>query len=652
MPSLNGNSANPFIENKKYFNSPISEFVYLDKYARYSPEKGRREIWPETVERVINYLRELSKNKLPEYDYKKIHDLILSGDISPSMRLFKVAGKEAWRHPESIFNCGFLPIVGLECFGEILYLSTCGVGLGYSVEQRYTNLLPEIGYQTGDEKLFMAIEDSAEGWVRAFDRGLRTWWSGGDIEFDYSLIRPAGSPLKTKGGTASGPGVLRDLMNFTRSKILDNQGKKLRPIDVSDIVCNIANCAVSGGSRRSALLCSFDFDDQEMRLSKQGEFWKEHPYRANANISVTVEDKLGRQEISDLLGTMLKNRTGEPGWTSRRAANLTRPEGRRELTHGGQNACSEINLQGATADGRFGGETCNLSTAQVYPHDTSQSLREKIEYATIIGTIQSIATDYFTNMLRPEWREIGAEERLLGVSIIGVMDKPDLFTEGNLRTFKQAAIETNELYAQILGINKSASITTLKPAGNSSVMYGVARGINARYAPHYIRRVRVGAHTPMYNVLNKSGVPIEPENGQENWDAPSIYVATFYESAPDGAVCTSHIPAVEQLETWKKFKINWCTHNISITCEYSDNEIEGIVEWVNENQDIMNGISFLPRSNGHVFKLAPYEKITENEYKSAIKNFPQVDFSLLQEYEHRDMTIREIECSANVCDLV
>lgn len=636
-----------YLENKKYFQSPIAEFVYFDKYSRWRDDLGRREIWPESVNRVVDFLKELSAHKLPQSDYDKISQYILSGDISPSMRLFAVAGKEARRNNVSCYNCAYVPIVDLSSISELLWLSMSGVGVGFSVESRYTDLLPIVALQDGTAPFDFIIDDSAKGWVDAFLFGMNSWFSGKDVKFNYSFIRPSGAILKTRGGTSSGPGVLRDLLDFTRELILKNQNNKLRPIDVFDICTSVGSCAVSGGSRRSAMLTMFDIDDEDMLHAKSGEFWNEHINRTNANISVVIENRLSMGEVASLMNTMFDSGVGEPGLVSRRAMNLTKPERRRHMEHGGVNGCSEINLHGTTSGGEFGGQMCNLSTVQVYAHDTEDTLREKIRLAGIVGTIQSVATDF--TVLRPTWQEICEEERLLGVSIIGVMDNKIVREEPFLKELRDIVVETNKKYAKLLNINQSAATTSLKPSGNSSVMYSVARGINARYAPYYIRRVRVNAHTPMCRVLRDSGVPMEPENGQTEKSA-NTYVAVFYEKSPDGAITIDDLTAIDQLNYWKMAKMNFSEHNISVTIEYEDSEKSDIIDWVFQNQDIVNGIAFLPRSE-HIYLLAPYEKITQQEYEAAIESYPSIDFSLLMEYEIRDTTTRTIDCSAGVCDL-
>jgi ribonucleoside-triphosphate reductase len=631
------------------FDTDIQEFVFYDKYSRFNRELGRRETWGETVTRVVDFLRELSGDKLGADVYQAIYDAIFDGHVSPSMRLMATAGKAARRNHLLLYNCAYTPIADIRAFSEILWLSMSGIGVGYSVERQYVGQLPVITPQIEEFHINHTIDDSAEGWVVAYNLGIWTWWNGGDVTFDYSEIRPEGTPLKTKGGTASGPGVLIDLMQRTRQAILARQGERLTPIEVFDIVTTIGNCAVSGGVRRSAQLTMFDFDDEEMLGAKEGEFWKTHPYRSNANISAVWPGGLTRQQIEKHMNVMFDNMTGEPGIVSRAAMNHTRPNRRRELVHGGLNPCAEINLHGATVDGRFGGQLCNLSSVNLRSDMDVDDIVRYAQIASVIGTIQASATDF--RLLRDEWKEICEEERLVGVSLVGFSDSAVVRDKFVLDLVKTYVIMANEDVARVLGINPSPATTCVKPAGNSSVLYGVSRGVNPRFSDYYIRRVRVGTHTPVYRVLEASGVPMTPENGQEGWVQPSTHVVSFYEKSPDGAITIDDVTALGQLNNWLFVKQNWTEHNPSVTIEYDEDEREAIIEWVYENQRWLNGISLLPRSDA-VYKQPPYEKITEEEYYAAIAaQGYTIDWSLLSEFETEDQTQFELECAGGVCDL-
>lgn len=625
----------------------LQQFVFYDKYSRFNHELGRRETWEETVDRVTNYLIELSENKLTQKDYEDIKQGILSGEVSPSMRLMATAGKAARRNPLLIYNCAYLPVVALECFSEVLWLSMSGVGVGYSVEYKYVDLLPEVvPPDTESAPLLHVIEDSAEGWVKAFNLGIYSWWSGARVEFDYSLIRPAGAPLLTKGGQASGPEPLILLMKEAERIISSAAGRKLRPIEVFDLMCVVGNCAVSGGVRRSAQITLFSAWDKEMLSAKSGSFWETHPFRTNANISAVWEEPLTKKEISDHFEAMFAGGAGEPGIVSRHAMNATRPRRRRELTHGGSNPCGEIFLHGATREGEFGGQLCNLTSVNVTASMNSKDIHHAAKVASTISTIQATATDF--KLLRPSWKKICEEERLIGVSLIGVADNAHLRDPWQLHLFKSSVRDANERAAKMLGIAASPATTCIKPAGNSSVLYGTSRGMNARYAPYYIRRVRVGAKSPIRDVLEHSGVELLPEYGQEHLEEPATYVATFYDRSPEGAITTKDQTALEQLDLWLALKRNYTEHNPSVTIEYRASEEQQIIDWVQENQDHIGGLAFLPKDDT-IYPLAPYEEITRECYEAAPEI--NINWELLAVFEQQDSTAFELECAGGICDL-
>jgi hypothetical protein len=773
---------NIFSETAGVFTQPIQQFVFYDKYSRFNYDKGRREGWPEVVERVTEHLKWLSKGLLSDDEYRGIYDAIYSGQVAPSMRLMRTAGEAAQRIDLLGYNCAYTPINCIDAIVELFWLSMCGVGVGYSVEQRYVDELPEIGKKKRSKKLSHVIEDSAEGWRDAFRLGLETWWQGKDVKFDYSQIRPAGSPLRTKGGTSSGPQVLQDLIDYSRGLILGKSGDKLSTVDVFDLCTSIGSCAVSGGSRRSAQICLFDKDDDLMLSAKSNGFWKTHPNRANANISVAVDSELDRDEFEKIIRRMIENETGEPGIFSRYAVHNTKPTWRRDMPEAGTNPChpddtiittveygrvpikelinkqftalvsgkkhqstesgfflshkdrqdvyriveeggrfieatpnhrflvkknrqpsqwvelshviigdeiathdhagntvlfskvakikyvgkkyvydcqipginaydangfyshncGEVALNPVSESGKYGGQLCNLSTAHVRESDNLKSLIEKVKWATVIGTIQSMADGL--PGLRPAWREIQKEQRLLGVSLIGSTDNPSVaLNQDTVRYLRDYATKVNIDYAKKLGINRAAAVTCVKPAGNSSVLYDTARGINARYAEHYIRRVRLNTNSPMYKVFKQSGYPVKDIGN-------NMAVASFYVKSPDGALIIKNLSALQQLENWRLYKTKYTHHNPSVTIEYEPDEVDDIVNWLYDNQSIISGLAFLPKLD-MVYKDAPYEEITEKEYKKAIKGLPEIDFSLLETIEAEDNMAYDLECAGGVCDL-
>ncbi|HCI05190.1 MAG: Oxygen-sensitive ribonucleoside-triphosphate reductase [Parcubacteria group bacterium GW2011_GWC1_45_9] len=632
-----------FAESDEFFPTPLQKFQFYDKYSRFNYELGRRETWIETVDRSVDYLKELSESKLPAAVYKKISEFILEMKAMPSMRLLAMAGPAARRNNMSIYNCSYMTVDSLDVFVEALLISMAGCGVGFSVEKQYVENLPRIRRQKIDAKPEnFVIEDSAEGWGEALRKGLESWFNGQDIIFDYSSIRPAGAPLKVKGGRASGPGPLRRMLDFVRTKILSKQGNFLRPIDAHDLMCSIGDAVVSGGVRRTAMISLFDFDDMEMRYCKSGDNIKSNEQRWNANNSAVWPNReLTQTEIAKFVIDTDESGRGEPGIFSRRAALKTIPE-RRLQSEFGTNPCGEIILRP--------NEFCNLSIAVARKEDSLEGLKEKVEVAAIIGTIQSLATDF--PGLRPQWKKNCEEERLLGVDINGQMDCPAVREESAMQVLKEIAVETNKKYSQILGINQSAAVTCVKPSGNSSQLLNCSSGVHARWSEFYVRNVRVGAHTPVFKVLKDAGVPMDPENGQTPEQA-TTWVAHFPVSSPEGAITRKHITALEQLEYWLRSKKNWTEHNPSVTVTYSPNEILDIAKWLWRHQELIGGLTFLPAFDAQYDQM-PYIEINKEQYEKLLQEFPEVDFSKIYRYEEEDLTTaaQEVACLAGVCDVI
>ena len=999
-----------FAASDAYFPTVLQKFQFYDKYARFNYELGRRETWVETVDRAVDYLRELSASRLPDETYERIRQGILAMRVMPSMRLLAMAGPAARRSNITIYNCSYMPVVDLYTFVEALTISMSGCGVGFSVERQYVERFPRIRRQVGGTPRKWVVADSAEGWAEALRIGLETWFDGGDIQFDYSQVRPAGSPLRTKGGRASGPEPLRQMLDFTRARILARQGSFLRPIDAHDIMCVVGNAAVSGGVRRTAMISLFDFDDLEMRLCKSGDNIIGNEQRWNANNSAVWPDReLTQAEVARFMLDMVESGRGEPGIFSRQAALNTKPARRapaefgtnpcvtadtwvmttkgplqvRELhnrpfvalvdgqafastedgffvtgrrtvyrietvegyvleatadhpllqvtkqtskrqearwtpvsdlqagdlirlhnqrdatwtaeDHGaavawllgllvgdgtfvqreaksdqailrfwGQQAemmveaahavltanvparsdlqpvwnrsneywqlsstglaslaatygivagnktitpaiertssafysgflrglfdtdgtvigcqehgvsvrLSQSNLELLQAaqrmllrlgivstiyenrrdggyrempDGHggsrfywtkpqheliiandnliefqnrigfsqpekaarlsekiaayrrtlnrerfvarvrqitaFGEETvydctipekqafdanglyvhncgeivlrpfefCNLSIAVARPDDTEETLREKVELASIIGTIQSMATHF--PGLRPEWKRNCEEERLLGVDINGQMDSPVARDPDVQERLRQVAVETNQRTAEALGINPSAAVTCVKPSGNSSQLLDCSPGLHARWAPYYIRNVRVSAHTPIFKVLRDAGAPMDPENGQMP-ETASTWVIHFPVRSPEGAITRKDRSALEQCEYWLQCKTRWTEHNPSVTISYHPNEVLDLIKWVWEHQSVIGGMAFLPVFDAQYAQM-PYVEITREEYERLAAAFPDIDFSKIYRYEEEDLTTaaQELACMAGVCEL-
>lgn len=630
-----------FAQSDAYFPTQLQKFQFYDKYSRFNYELGRRETWIETVTRAVDYLRELSDDRLPAGVYNRLYEGILNMKVMPSMRLLAMAGPAARRNNISIYNCSYMPVDSIDSFVEALVISMSGCGVGFSVERRYVEQFPRIARQSGEPAELIVIADTSEGWAHALRTGLTAWFNGRDVQFDYSEIRPAGAPLRIKGGRASGPEPLRRMLEFARSRILARQGSFLRPLDAHDIMCEVGNAAVSGGVRRTAMISLFDYDDLEMRHCKDGDFWRNNSQRWNANNSAVWPDReLSQAEITRFVLDMVESGRGEPGIFNRKAAVDGRPE-RRQPAEFGTNPCGEIILRPY--------QFCNLTSIVARPDDDYESLREKVELATILGTIQSMAT-YFPG-LRERWSQNCVEERLLGVDLNGQMDSPAAQDPDNQRRLQQVAVETNRHYAALLGINQSAAVTCVKPSGNSSQLLDCSSGLHARWAPYYIRNVRVGAHTPVVKVLRDAGVPMDPENGQTP-ETANTWVVHFPVKSPEAAITRNDRPALAQCQYWLQNKINYTEHNPSVTITYQPNEVLDIIHWIWEHQDKIGGMAFLPAFDAQYDQM-PYVEISQDEYEKRAASFPDIDFSKIYRYEEQDLTTaaQELACLAGGCDI-
>jgi ribonucleoside-diphosphate reductase alpha chain len=630
-----------FDASASYFPTQLRQFQFYDKYSRFNYDLGRRETWIETVDRAVEYLRELSEYRLPQETYARIREGILSMKVMPSMRLLAMAGPAARRNNIAIYNCSYMPVDSIDSFVEALIISMSGCGVGYSVESQYVEQFPRISRQNGNPLKVHVVEDSSEGWADAVRAGLTAWFNGEDITFDYSEVRPAGAPLRVKGGRASGPEPLRKMLDFARTRILSRQGSFLRPLDAHDIMCAVGDAAVSGGVRRTAMISLFDYDDKEMLHCKDGDFWRNNSQRWNANNSaVWPERELSQTEITRFVLDMVESGRGEPGIFNRKAATESRPE-RRSSAIFGTNPCGEIILRPY--------QFCNLTSAVARADDDFESLREKVELATIIGTIQSMAT-YFPG-LRDEWRNNCAEERLLGVDLNGQMDSPAAQDPEIQERLRDTIIETNAQYAGILGINQSAACSCVKPSGNSSQLLDSSSGLHARWSPYYIRNVRIAAHSPILKVFSDAGAPMDPENGQTP-DNATTWVIHFPAKAPENAIVRNERSALEQCDYWLQNKVHYTEHNPSVTITYKEDEVLDIIHWIWEHQDKIGGMAFLPAYDAQYDQM-PYVEISEDEYERLSAGFPTIDFSKIYRYEEEDLTTaaQEFACLAGGCDI-
>lgn len=620
------------------------QFIFLRTYSRWVEDKQRRETWEESVTRFVEYMRSKLGKKLNEDEYEEIESAILKQEVMPSMRLLWTAGPAVEKSHAMAYNCSFTTPTKLKSFGEILYLLTCGCGVGYSVEQKFISQLPTVEPQGNEKAELYVVPDTREGWSDALVEGMKSWYAGKDITFDYSKIRPLGAPLRTMGGRASGPEPLKDLLNHTRRIILSRQGLQLRSIDVHDIITKIGDIVVVGGTRRSAQISLSDLGDDEMRHAKVGAFWEHSPHRAMANNSAVYYEKPDIKTFMREWVALMESGTGERGIFVRNGA---MPERRRELLGGrvenlGTNPCGEILLQPK--------QFCNLSEVVARAEDTKASLLRKARIAAILGTFQSSLCDF--GYLSAEWTNTTSEERLLGVSITGQYDSEEARKPANLRALRDLAVETNAAYAKRFGIPASTSVTAVKPSGTVSQLVDAASGIHPRYSEYYIRRVRISTADPLFKLLKDSGVPCVPEVGQTPENA-SVYVLEFPRKSPEGAITTDEVGAIQQLEYWRVVKENYTEHNPSCTIHVKDDEWLDVGAWVYKNWDIIGGLSFLPKDN-HVYQLAPYEKIDKRTYEKLVKQMPEVDYGRLVDYEKSDTTegAREYACVGGSCEIV
>jgi len=642
-------------ESAKYFKNKLAELVYYRTYARWIEDEGRRECWIETVDRYVDFMRENIGDALNKKEYEEIRESILKQEAMPSMRLMQFAGKPARATNVCAYNCSFIAPKSIQDFAEIIYISMCGTGVGFSVESQNIQALPQIAYQTGKMMPTHIVADSKEGWADAFAVGMQTWFDGNDIKFNFSQLRPAGARLATMGGKSSGPQPLVDLLDFTRAKVLHRQGRRLTNIDAHDIICKIGEVVVSGGVRRSALISLSDLDDEAMRDAKAGQFWNTDSQRMLANNSAVYNSKPSTEEFMDEWVALMKSGSGERGIFNRGGLPTQLPKRRVDLLKKdgyideqdhvigsiGTNPCGEIILRSK--------QFCNLSEVVARAEDTEATLMKKIRIATILGTYQSSLTKF--GYLSKEWKENCEKERLLGVSITGQWDSKVARAPKVLAKLRAETIRINKLYAKRLGVSESTCITCVKPSGTVSQTVDCASGMHPRHSQYYIRRIRISANDALFKMLKDQGVPHFPEVGQ-TYDTAHTFVLEFPVKAPKGGVFKDDITAIDQLEHWKVVKVNYTEHNPSVTVSVGDDEWIEVASWVYKNWDIVGGLSFLPRSN-HVYQLAPYEAITEQRYNELKGTVAGIDFSKIMTYEMHDETEvkKELACVGGVCEI-
>lgn len=636
-----------FDVNAKYFDNPIQRFQALDKFARFIPEKGRRENWEETVDRTVNFFREHCQENSYSVDndtWESLKDSLLNLKAAPSMRCVQMAGPALKRCQVGVYNCAFQFLQNTKDMAEELYILMQGTGVGFSVEAEFAvEKFPRVKRQKKNQTSLPVhvVEDSTEGWCNAYKLGLDTWFNGEDIEFDYSQIRKEGTPLKVKGGKASGPGPLKDLLEFARNRILAKQGRYLSSLDLHDINCYAHRIVKMGGVRRASGISLSDLKDNEMRDCKRGEFWNINDQRNQANNSAVYAEKPSDIEWMEEWLALAKSGSGERGIFNRGALKDQFPKRRKYNGHlFGTNPCGEIILRHK--------QFCNLSIAVIRPEDTLEEIKEKVKLAAIWGTLQSTMTNF--NYIGDEWKKNSEEERLLGVDLLGFLDH-SLFQNNDLaastlKELRDLVNDTNAQWAAKLGINVSAATTCIKPSGDSSVLFATAAGFKGHHGRYYVRRTRSSPSNPVAQMLKEAGVPCHTD-----YDGNGL-VLEWPMKSPENGVLLRDQTALSQLEQWKTFKTSWTEHNPSVTIYVRDNEWVTVGKWVYDNWDIIGGLSFLPYDGG-IYHLAPYEEITEEDYKARMESFPKINWAKLVQYEVEDMTDlqHQFACTGDKCTL-
>ena len=629
-------------------------YIAISRYARWIEKENRRETWSETVERYVSYMQgryeKLTKKKLDKKERDRWVDAITTLKVMPSMRALMTAGPALDKDNVAGFNCSYVAIDNVRTFDEIMYILMCGTGVGFSVERQYVDKLPEIAEKFHTTETVIKVRDSKIGWAKSYRELIAMLYAGQIPQFDMSLVRPAGAKLKTFGGRASGPDPLRDLFKFSIETFQKASGRKLTSIECHDIVCKIADVVVCGGVRRSALISLSNLSDIRMRDAKTGQWWDNNPQRSYANNSVAYTEKPDIGTFMKEWVSLYDSKSGERGIFNRVASQkMATRSGRRDGEYDfGTNPCSEIVLRNK--------QFCNLSEVVVRPEDTEETLKEKVEIATIFGTLQSTLSDF--RYLTKQWKDNTEEERLLGVSLTGIMDNFILsgsaFNEAVLKSMlinlKDHAIETNKKWAELLGVNQSTAITCVKPSGTVSQLVDSASGIHPRYSPYYLRTVRADKKDPLCDMMIDKGFHAEDDVMKPN-DTKVIY---FPMKSPVESVMRDAKSAIEQLEIWKTYQLYWCEHKPSITVYVKEEEWLQVGAWVYENFDVMSGVSFLPHSD-HSYKQAPYQEVDKKTYQEWVAKTPRnINWMDLTQYEKEDTTTssKELACTAGACEIV
>ena len=628
------------------------EFIHLSRYSRWLPEKKRRETWDETIKRYFDFFQEHLKENC-DYTLKpklreELETAVLNLRVMPSMRCLMTAGEALKRENIAGYNCSYIAVSRVQSFDEILYVLMNGTGVGFSVERQYITQLPIVAEEFHPSDTVITVADSKLGWAKAYKEFLGLLWIGQIPKWDLSKVRPAGSPLKTFGGRASGAEPLDNLMHFTINTLTGAAGRRLSSIECHDIVCKIAEVVVVGGVRRSALISLSNLSDDRMRHAKSGQWWNDNPQRALANNSACYTEKPDMGIFMDEWRALYESKSGERGIFNRQSANNQTERTGRRVVDGyefGTNPCAEIILRDR--------EFCNLSEVVVRANDTEESLLEKIRLATILGTFQSTLTNF--KYVSSMWRKNCEEERLLGVSLTGIMDSRITNGKSNkdlvklLEGLKKQSIEVNKEFAKELGINQSAAVTCVKPSGTVSQLVDAASGIHARHNPYYIRTVRGDKKDPLTKLMTEVGFPVEDDEMNPSHTA----VFSFPMKVDRSAVFRTDLTAIQQLDLWKIYQEHWCEHKPSVTISVKEDEWMEVGAWVYKDFDQMSGVSFLPFSE-HTYRQAPYQDCDREQYENLLKIMPKdVDWSQLSKYETIDTTVasQELACTSGSCEI-
>ena len=627
-----------------YLPTDYQSFIHKSRYARWLDEEGRRESWSETVER---YMDNVVRTKAGDDSYvNKIRDAIVSLEVMPSMRAMMTAGPALARDNTAGYNCSYLPVDDPKSFDEAMFILLCGTGVGFSVERQFISKLPEVP-ELFDSETTVVVKDSKEGWAKAFRQVLALLWAGEIPKWDVSKVRPAGARLKIFGGRASGPAPLVELFNFAVTTFKAAQGRKLSSLECHDLMCFIGQIVVVGGVRRSAMISLSNLSDDRMRYAKSGQWWETAAHRALANNSVSYTEKPDMETFMREWQSLVESKSGERGVYNRQAAkNQAKKFGRRDPDYEfGTNPCSEIILRPY--------QFCNLTEVVVRATDTLEDLERKIRLATILGTIQSTYTKF--PYLRKVWSSNTEEERLLGVSLTGIMDNP-LMTLANkglektLEHLRGIAVSTNAEWADRLGIPVAAAITCVKPSGTVSQLVDSASGIHARHSSYYIRTVRGDNKDPLTKFMMDQGIPNEP--CVMKGDTTTVF--SFPVKSPTKSVTRNDMTAIEQLEMWLMYQRHFCEHKPSVTISVCEEEWMEVGAFVYKYFDEMSGVSFLPHSE-HTYQQAPYQEVDKDTYKMVLQSMPErIDWAGLSEYEKDDNTIamQTMACTGDVCEIV